>query len=150
MILSLLGKVVSIVARRLDDVELVRGIQTNSNGGEFVLVLRADGRIVAMSDEVEQHLGKTMVRIVGLLFALDRWFDLCLAFVVHAMYEHLSMSRSDRRREVTFDSELSRRRRSSIGLYLSFAQRQTPKSNARRYQSKGSRSSLMPELIDFV
>jgi PAS domain-containing protein len=42
------------------DIELVRGIQTNINSGEFVLVLRTDGRIVAMSDEVEQHLGKTM------------------------------------------------------------------------------------------
>lgn len=42
------------------DIELVRGIQTNSNNGEFVLVLRTDGRIVAMSDEVEHHLGKTM------------------------------------------------------------------------------------------
>jgi PAS domain-containing protein len=42
------------------DIELVRGIQTSVNNGEFVLVLRTDGRIVAMSDEVEQHLGKTM------------------------------------------------------------------------------------------
>jgi PAS domain-containing protein len=42
------------------DVELVRGIQMNVSNGEFVLVLRTDGRIVAMSDEVEQHLGKTM------------------------------------------------------------------------------------------
>ncbi|CAF1461839.1 unnamed protein product [Adineta steineri] len=42
------------------DIELVRGIQTNINNREFVLVLRNDGRIVAMSDEVEQHLGKTM------------------------------------------------------------------------------------------
>lgn len=41
---------------------LVRGIPTNVNNGEFVLVLRTDGRIVAMSDEVEHHLGKTMVR----------------------------------------------------------------------------------------
>jgi len=46
----------------LGDIELVRGIQTNINSGEFVLVLRTDGRIVAMSDEVEQHLGKTMVK----------------------------------------------------------------------------------------
>jgi PAS domain-containing protein len=42
------------------EIELVRGIQTNLNNGEFVLVLRTDGRIVAMSDEVEHHLGKTM------------------------------------------------------------------------------------------
>ena len=42
---------------------LVRSIQTNVNNGEFVLVLRTDGRIVAMSDEVEHHLGKTMVRL---------------------------------------------------------------------------------------
>jgi hypothetical protein len=44
------------------EIELVRGIQTNLNNGEFVLVLRTDGRIVAMSDEVEHHLGKTMVK----------------------------------------------------------------------------------------
>ncbi|CAF2987649.1 unnamed protein product [Rotaria sp. Silwood2] len=42
------------------DVELVRGIHTNVKNGEFVLVLRADGRILAMSDEVEHHLNKTM------------------------------------------------------------------------------------------
>lgn len=42
------------------DLDLVRGIQTSINNGEFVLVLRTDGRIVAMSDEVEHHLGKTM------------------------------------------------------------------------------------------
>jgi PAS domain-containing protein len=42
------------------EMELVRGIQTNLNNGEFVLVLRTDGRIVAMSDEVEHHIGKTM------------------------------------------------------------------------------------------
>jgi len=42
------------------DLDLVRGIQANVNNGEFVLVLRTDGRIVAMSDEVEHHLGKTM------------------------------------------------------------------------------------------
>jgi len=46
----------------LGDIELVRGIQTNMNNGEFVLVLRTDGRIVAMTDEVEHHLGKTMVK----------------------------------------------------------------------------------------
>jgi len=46
----------------LGDIELIRGIQTNMNNGEFVLVLRTDGRIVAMSDEVEHHLGKTMVK----------------------------------------------------------------------------------------
>jgi PAS domain-containing protein len=42
------------------DIELIKGIQTNANNGEFVLVLRTDGRIVAMSDEVEHHLGKSM------------------------------------------------------------------------------------------
>jgi len=42
------------------DMELVRGIQTSLNNGDFILVLRTDGRIVAMSDEVENHLGKTM------------------------------------------------------------------------------------------
>jgi len=42
------------------EMELARGIQTNLNTGEFILVLRTDGRIVAMSDEVEHHLGKTM------------------------------------------------------------------------------------------
>jgi hypothetical protein len=72
IVVSLSQRFFSIVARRcLDDVELVRGIQTNNNGGEFVLVLRTDGRIVAMSDEVEQHLGKTMVRFELLSFALD-------------------------------------------------------------------------------
>jgi hypothetical protein len=50
------------------DIELVRGIHTNVNNGEFVLVLRTDGRIVAMSDEVEQHLGKTMVKYLFLIF----------------------------------------------------------------------------------
>jgi hypothetical protein len=44
----------------LRDIDLVREIQSNSNHEEFVLVLRTDGRIVAMSDEVEHHLGKTM------------------------------------------------------------------------------------------
>ena len=44
------------------EIELIRGIQTNLNNGEFVLILRTDGRIVAMSDEVEHHLGKTMVK----------------------------------------------------------------------------------------
>ncbi|CAF1373984.1 unnamed protein product [Rotaria sordida] len=42
------------------DVELVRSIHTNVKNGEFILVLRTDGRIVAMSDEVEYHLNKTM------------------------------------------------------------------------------------------
>jgi PAS domain-containing protein len=42
------------------DIELLRGIQMKSNRSDFVLVLRLDGRIVAMSDEVEQHLGKSM------------------------------------------------------------------------------------------
>jgi hypothetical protein len=42
------------------EMELIRGISTNVNNDDFVLVLRTDGRIVAMSDEVEHHLGKTM------------------------------------------------------------------------------------------
>lgn len=42
------------------DIELVRDIPIHISNGEFVLVLRTDGRIVAMSDEVEQHLGKSM------------------------------------------------------------------------------------------
>lgn len=42
------------------DIELVRDIPIRVSAGEFVLVLRTDGRIVAMSDEVEQHLGKSM------------------------------------------------------------------------------------------
>ena len=29
---------------------------------EFVMVLRCDGRIVAISDEAEYHLGKSMVK----------------------------------------------------------------------------------------
>ncbi|CAF3422294.1 unnamed protein product [Rotaria socialis] len=44
----------------LRDIELVRGIHTNVKNSEFVLVLRNDGRIVAMSEEVEHHLNKTM------------------------------------------------------------------------------------------
>jgi PAS domain-containing protein len=44
----------------LRDVELSRGVQTKSNTNDFVLILRTDGRIVAMSDEVEHHLGKSM------------------------------------------------------------------------------------------
>jgi PAS domain-containing protein len=43
-----------------NDIELLQGIQTKSNNDEFVLVLRTDGRIVVMSDEVEHHLGKSM------------------------------------------------------------------------------------------
>jgi PAS domain-containing protein len=42
------------------DIELLRGIQIKSNTSDFVMVLRTDGRIVAMSDEVEHHLGKSM------------------------------------------------------------------------------------------
>ncbi len=49
------------------DMELIRGISTNVNNGDFVLVLRTDGRIVAMSDEVEHHLGKTMVKYFFLI-----------------------------------------------------------------------------------
>jgi PAS domain-containing protein len=44
----------------LRDIELVRGINTNLKNGEFILVLRTDGRIVTMSDEVEYHLNKSM------------------------------------------------------------------------------------------
>ncbi|CAF2059127.1 unnamed protein product [Rotaria magnacalcarata] len=44
----------------LRDIEFVRGIHTNVKNGEFILVLRNDGRIVAMSEEVEYHLNKTM------------------------------------------------------------------------------------------
>jgi len=42
------------------ELELSRGIKMHNNNGEFVLVLRTDGRIVAMSDDVEHHLGKSM------------------------------------------------------------------------------------------
>lgn len=42
------------------DLELVRGIQTRTNNSDFVMVLRTDGRIVSISDEVEHHLGKSM------------------------------------------------------------------------------------------
>lgn len=42
------------------EIELSRGIQTKANNGDFVMVLRMDGRIVALSDEVEHHLGKSM------------------------------------------------------------------------------------------
>lgn len=71
----------------LGDLDLVRGIQTSINNGEFVLVLRTDGRIVAMSDEVEHHLGKTMVKketYFSLRIVL--FFSYYLAFVIHAMY----------------------------------------------------------------
>lgn len=44
----------------LRDLELIRGIQTRLNTSDFIMVLRTDGRIVAISDEVEQHLGKSM------------------------------------------------------------------------------------------
>jgi hypothetical protein len=53
----------------LGDIELVRSIQNNVNNGEFVLILRTDGRIVAMSDEVEHHLGKTMVKKKAQIFS---------------------------------------------------------------------------------
>jgi nitrite reductase/ring-hydroxylating ferredoxin subunit len=59
---TFLGSLSSIKNFSLGDIELVRGIQTNLNNGEFILVLRTDGRIVAMSDEVEHHLSKTMVK----------------------------------------------------------------------------------------
>ena len=39
------------------------------NNGDFILVLRTDGRIVAMSDEVENHLGKTMVGSVRYVYS---------------------------------------------------------------------------------
>ena len=45
------------------EIELAHGIHTNAANGEFILILGADGRIVAMSDEVEYHLGKSMVKL---------------------------------------------------------------------------------------
>ncbi|CAF0771376.1 unnamed protein product [Rotaria sp. Silwood1] len=42
------------------NMELSSGIPMNVNNGEFILVLRTDGRIVAISDEAEHHLGKSM------------------------------------------------------------------------------------------
>ncbi|CAF2485566.1 unnamed protein product [Rotaria sp. Silwood2] len=42
------------------NMELSCGIPTNVNNGEFILVLRTDGRIVAISDEAEHHFGKSM------------------------------------------------------------------------------------------
>jgi hypothetical protein len=58
------------------DVELLRGIQMNVNNDGFVLVLRTDGRIVAMSDDVEHHLGKTMrslyTQCINIFECLDR------------------------------------------------------------------------------
>jgi len=65
-----------------EDIELSRGIQMKVrkkiiqknesfflivrfffqvNSDDFVMVLRTDGRIVALSDEIEHHLGKSMV-----------------------------------------------------------------------------------------
>lgn len=42
------------------DIDLTRDIQSNFDNGDFILILRADGRIVAMTEEAEQHLGKNM------------------------------------------------------------------------------------------
>jgi hypothetical protein len=36
------------------------------------MVLRTDGRIVAMSDEVEQHLGKSMVNILQIFYIISK------------------------------------------------------------------------------
>ncbi len=73
----------------LGDIELIRGIQTNMNNGEFVLVLRTDGRIVAMSDEVEHHLGKTMVTKKSFLLCLKIIKILFLAFIIYSMYKYI-------------------------------------------------------------
>ena len=70
-----------------DDIELVQGIQTNVNNGDFVLILRTDGRIVAMSDEVEHHLGKTMVKYFSFIFRNNK--TLHLAFIIYSMHEHV-------------------------------------------------------------
>jgi hypothetical protein len=61
------------------------------NNGEFVLVLRTDGRIVAMSDEVEQHLGKTMVKY-HLPDFLNIIKNIHLAFIIYSMHEYFRMS----------------------------------------------------------
>jgi hypothetical protein len=47
-------------SKYLQDIELSRGIQMKVNSDDFVMVLRTDGRIVALSDEIEHHLGKSM------------------------------------------------------------------------------------------
>ncbi len=73
------------------EIELVRGIQTNINNGEFVLVLRTDGRIVAMSDEVEHHLGKTMVKNLR-IDKKSNLLLLILAFALYSMCKHFRMS----------------------------------------------------------
>nr|BAK03302.1 predicted protein [Hordeum vulgare subsp. vulgare] len=39
---------------------LTRDVQMHANGGEFILVLRTDGRVIAISDEAEHHLEKSM------------------------------------------------------------------------------------------
>lgn len=58
------------------DIELVRGIQMNSKSDEFILVLRTDGRVVTMSDDVEHHLGKSMrslcTQLINIFECLDR------------------------------------------------------------------------------
>lgn len=42
------------------DVELCRSVQVNANRGEFLLVMRLDGRFITISEEAEFHLGKSM------------------------------------------------------------------------------------------
>lgn len=76
----------------LGDIELVRGIHTNVKNGEFVLVLRTDGRIVAMSDEVEYHLNKSMVKTKHRTFIIDLSIILFLAFIIYSMYEYIRVS----------------------------------------------------------
>ncbi|CAF1292210.1 unnamed protein product [Adineta ricciae] len=55
---------------------LARDIQVHSNTGEFILVLRTDGRVIAMSDEAEHHLEKSMrslyTQCVNIFESLDR------------------------------------------------------------------------------
>jgi len=69
--------------------ELIRGISTNVNNDDFVLVLRTDGRIVAMSDEVEHHLGKSMVKYSFLIFFKNNHKTLHLAFIIYSMHEYV-------------------------------------------------------------
>ena len=112
------------------EIGLAQGISTNAANGEFIIVLRADGRIVAMSDEVEYHLGKSMVNSI-IPFRLGEKHVCLVAFTLHAMRQHFRMSRSSRRAKVASRAELlggGRASRAWSRVYLSFAERKTAQS----------------------
>jgi PAS domain-containing protein len=73
------------------DMELLRGIQIKSNNSDFVIVLRTDGRIVVMSDGVEQHLGKSMrslyTQCINIFQCLDKTDGNKLRLILNASNE---------------------------------------------------------------